>query len=98
MLEKAIDWSYEEEERLFLQDVPQSITEVGVDNWGESILLNDFPAKSVACVYLGVSSSPQLKEEVICTLKQYEHEIPLYQLKMSNRALASHKIQRLVKG
>ncbi|EPN7875977.1 DUF2971 domain-containing protein [Vibrio vulnificus] len=88
VLEKAIDWSYEEEERLFLQDVPQSITEVGVDSWGEPILLNDFPAKSVACVYLGASSSPQLKEEVICILKQYNHEIPLYQLRMSKSMFA----------
>lgn len=37
-LEKAIDWAYEEEERLFLSDVDTKLFEAGLDQWGAVLL------------------------------------------------------------
>ena len=41
-VEKAVDWAYEEEERLFLTDTINDVISVGKDNFGEEITLNLF--------------------------------------------------------
>ncbi|ASG01715.1 hypothetical protein CEG15_16375 [Vibrio anguillarum] len=81
VLEKALDWAYEEEERLFLQDIPQDNEIIGYDEWSQPIILNKFPKDSLKGVYLGVRTTDKLKENVIKILKSYDVKIPLYQMK-----------------
>ena len=69
VLEKAIDWAYEEEERLFLQDTPDSAVNIGSDKWGQPIILNSIPEDCILGVYLGVKASEEFKKQIIEVLK-----------------------------
>ncbi|PKH59882.1 DUF2971 domain-containing protein [Halomonas sp. Choline-3u-9] len=82
-LEKAIDWAYEEEERLFLDDVPNDLVLVGKDYWQQSILLNSFPKDSLAAVYLGVRASNSLISRIEIALSKHDTEIPIYRARAS---------------
>jgi len=80
-LEKAIDWAYEEEERLFLCDVEKDLLNVGVDEWGQPITLNTYPHSSIAAIYLGMRASDDLKIQVKEALKRNSLDIPIYKAK-----------------
>ena len=80
-LEKAVDWAYEEEERLFLDDVPQDLVSVGTDLWGQPILLNSFPKESLAAVYLGLRASDDLVDRIKRALWKNGIKIPIYRAK-----------------
>ncbi|MCF7482806.1 DUF2971 domain-containing protein [Vibrio sp. J1-1] len=80
-LEKAIDWAYEEEERLFLCDVEKNLLDVGEDEWGLPIQLNTYPLSSVGAVYLGIRSSDKLESQVKASLSRHSIEIPVYKAK-----------------
>ncbi|EMP56956.1 hypothetical protein MSNKSG1_02816 [Marinobacter santoriniensis NKSG1] len=80
-LEKAVDWAYEEEERLFLEDVPKDIMSVGTDHWQQPILLNSFPKASLAAVYLGLRASEDLIDRIARALAENGIEIPIYRAK-----------------
>lgn len=83
-LEKAVDWAYEEEEWLFLDDVPIDTTNAGKDAWGRQIILNKFPLDSVAAVYLGLRASPSLVEKVAGVVLQTSPRIKLYMARKSS--------------
>lgn len=85
VLEKAVDWSYEEEERLFLQDTPDSIVIVGVDKWNQPIVLNAIPEDSIVGVYLGVKASDEIRNRTISILKTYQSRVPLFQCSTKNK-------------
>ncbi|KTB78090.1 hypothetical protein AO072_11305 [Pseudomonas syringae ICMP 13102] len=82
-LEKAIDWAYEEEERLFLEDVRQDLVEVGVDGWGRKIMLNSYPAISLAKIYVGLRSSDGLIRELVNSLRQHSLDVEIYKARRS---------------
>lgn len=66
-LEKAVDWSYEEEERLFLTDVKRDLEVVGVDEFGEDIILNKYPAEDIAQIIIGLKT----EKTTIAKIKNY---------------------------
>lgn len=82
-LEKAVDWAYEEEERLFLNDVPLDAINAGADAWGREILLNKFPLDSVVAVYLGLRASPSLVEKLAQVVLESSLRIKLYMARKS---------------
>jgi hypothetical protein len=94
VLEKAVDWAYEEEERLFLQDTPDSAVIIGHDKWGQPIILNSIPEDSILGVYLGVKASEEFKKKIIEVLKKHATKIPLFQFstKSTEFALESKKV------
>ncbi|WP_192939395.1 DUF2971 domain-containing protein [Stutzerimonas stutzeri] len=80
-LEKAIDWAYEEEERLFLDDVKINSQTVGIDLWGQEILLNKFPQSAIASIYFGLRADESLKNEALSIAKQKNLKIDFFQAK-----------------
>ncbi|MCF2860617.1 DUF2971 domain-containing protein [Pseudoalteromonas sp. Cnat2-41] len=80
-LEKAVDWAYEEEERLFLEDVPEDLVSVGIDHWQQPILLNSLPKDSLAAVYLGLRASDELIDRIKRALSENGIRIPVYRAK-----------------
>lgn len=82
-LEKAIDWAYEEEERLFLCDVENNINNVGTDGWGQPILLNSFPKTVLGAVYLGLRASNELEIKIKEILQLNNIDIPVFKAKKS---------------
>ncbi len=82
-LEKAIDWAYEEEERLFLCDVENNINNVGTDGWGQPILLNSFPKTALGAVYLGLRASNELEIKIKEILQLNNIDIPVFKAKKS---------------
>lgn len=53
---KSIDWSYEEEERIFRVFAP-SCEVIGSDDYGQDIIVSDVPADAVRAVYIGYNAS-----------------------------------------
>jgi hypothetical protein len=94
VLEKAIDWAYEEEERLFLQETPDSAVNIGNDKWGQPIILNSIPEDCILGVYLGVKASEEFKKQIIEVLKKHATQIPLFQFftKSTEFALESKEV------
>lgn len=82
-LEKAIDWAYEEEERLFSDDVDAESFEVGVDNWGRKIILNSYPADSLSKIYVGLRASDSLVRDIVFALRNNDLDVELYRAKRS---------------
>lgn len=77
-LEKAIDWAYEEEERLFIDDVKLDALKLGTDVWGRDILLNSFPRQSISAIYLGLRASTELELSITQAVMQHEHKIQIF--------------------
>ncbi|PKG79883.1 hypothetical protein CXF80_17080 [Shewanella sp. Actino-trap-3] len=88
VLEKAVDWAYEEEERLFLQDTPDSAVNIGNDKWGQPITLNSIPEDCILGVYLGVKASEEFKKQIIEVLKKHTNHIPLFQFSTKSTEFA----------
>ncbi len=76
-----MDWAYEEEERLFLEDVPEDLVSVGTDHWQQPILLNSLPKDSLAAVYLGLRASDELVDRIKRALFENGIRIPVYRAK-----------------
>ncbi|MBH0039985.1 DUF2971 domain-containing protein [Pseudoalteromonas sp. SWN166] len=64
LLQKPIDWAYEEEERIFASDLDFEPMIINNDIFGESINLMEYPIGSIDGVYLGLRSSDKLKERI----------------------------------
>ncbi|MBI6947597.1 DUF2971 domain-containing protein [Pseudomonas koreensis] len=77
-LEKAIDWAYEEEERLFLDNVHSKPFEIGSDPWGRRITLNPYPAQSIALIYIGLRADESLIRELITALRKHNLNIDIF--------------------
>lgn len=77
-LEKAVDWAYEEEERLFLCDVPLEISKVGNDQWGREVHLNNYPSDCIAAIYIGMRASQSLTEDLIKAAMEISPKIKIY--------------------
>lgn len=82
-LEKAIDWAYEEEERLFIDDVKLDAIKCGKDAWGRDILLNSFPHKSISAIYVGLRASIELELAIAQAVKQHESYIKIFKARRS---------------
>lgn len=82
-LEKAIDWAYEEEERLFLCDVENSVLNIGADEWEQPIFLNSYPRTSIGAIYLGLRSSNTLESKIKTILKSLDIDMPIFKAKKS---------------
>ncbi|MCA0973109.1 DUF2971 domain-containing protein [Halomonas denitrificans] len=82
-LEKAIDWAYEEEERLFLCDVENKINNIGLDGWGQPILLNSFPKTALGAVYLGLRASNELEIKIKKILQLNNMHTPIFKAQKS---------------
>ncbi len=82
-LEKAIDWAYEEEERLFLDDVDTKPVEIGFDPWGRSITIAPFPETSVSAIYLGLRSDVKLTGRIIRSLRRHNLTVDVFKAKRS---------------
>ena len=80
-LEKAIDWAYEEEERLFLDDVTINYEVAGIDLWGQEILLNKFPQSTITSIYFGLRADESLINEALNIAKQQNLKIEFFQAK-----------------
>lgn len=95
-LEKAIDWAYEEEERLFLDDVTINSQVVGIDLWGQEILLNKFPQNAITSIYFGLRTDDSLKNEALNIAKQQNLKIEFFQAKrkVDEFAVEFHQINQ----
>ncbi|WP_460107425.1 DUF2971 domain-containing protein [Pseudomonas sp. H1_F01] len=82
-LEKAIDWAYEEEERLFLDDVVVRSLEVGNDPWGRRIVLNPYPARSIAAIYVGLRGGTELVGELVSALRFHGLDVDVFKARRS---------------
>ncbi|NNB51406.1 DUF2971 domain-containing protein [Pseudomonas fragi] len=82
-LEKAIDWAYEEEERLFIDDVKLDALKGGTDVWGRDILLNSFPRQSISAIYLGLRASSELEFAVTQAVMKHELNIQIFKARRS---------------
>ena len=83
-LEKAIDWSYEEEERLFLSDVEKNaVLNIGDDEWGQPIILNSYPKSSIGAIYLGLRVSTDLENRIMNALHTLNLNVPVFKAKKS---------------
>lgn len=93
VLEKALDWAYEEEERLFIQDTPQNVESIGTDEWGQPILLNSFPLNSLIGVYMGVRINHSIKHKITGILLGYQNKPKLYQMKTCRDLFAIEAVE-----
>lgn len=82
-LEKAIDWAYEEEERLFIDDVELDALKCGTDVWGRDIVLNSFPRQSISAIYVGLRASPELELAIAQAVMQHELNIHIFKARRS---------------
>lgn len=76
-LEKAIDWAYEEEERLFLDDNQTSSFETGSDLWGRRITLNPYPAQSISVIYIGLRADENLVRALVAAVRKHNLNIDI---------------------
>jgi hypothetical protein len=77
-LEKAIDWAYEEEERLFLCDVNQNLTRLGVDDWGQNIVLNSYPFDAISEIIIGLRADTSFANKLKEALDLHGLSVPIY--------------------
>lgn len=77
-LEKAIDWAYEEEERLFLDKNHTKSFEIGRDPWGRRITLTPYPAHSIGVIYIGLRAEESLIEELITATRKHNLHIDIF--------------------
>jgi hypothetical protein len=78
-LEKPVDWSYEEEERLFLEDAPNDARVVGKDEYGQDIVLNKLSSDSINSIYLGLRVSDEFKYRVVGTAIEKGLKVDIYE-------------------
>lgn len=79
---KSIDWSYEEEERIFLNHVDDRRSS-GKDDYGMDIVLSDIPIEAISSVYLGSNSNKDTEERILNALKYHNISIPVFKASIS---------------
>ncbi|GGO74654.1 DUF2971 domain-containing protein [Bowmanella pacifica] len=80
--EKPIEWSYEEEERLFLNHIDSRFA-TSKDEYGMDVILTDIPKDVISSVYLGSNSSRDTKYRVWEALRQNHIQAAVYQAGIS---------------
>lgn len=63
LCEKPIDWSYEEEERVFRMYL-SSTGSKGKDRYGQDIILTELPKEVVRCIYIGYRADDAFTESI----------------------------------
>lgn len=79
---KSMDWAYEEEERIFTSFAP-SCDVVGVDGYGQKIILSDIPSDAVSAVYIGYNASKETEMALLTSASINFNECPVYRARIS---------------
>jgi hypothetical protein len=77
-LEKSIDWAYEEEERLFWDDLGENITFSGKDLNGNEVFLNEYPKEAIKSVYIGINASRETIIEILKIVSNFDEEVEVF--------------------
>lgn len=83
LCEKPLDWSYEEEERLFRTFLTKSDS-VGKDHYGQDIVLSDLPKEAIKAVYVGYRADENTYERVLAAIKANRIECIVYSSSICN--------------
>lgn len=76
---KPLEWSYEEEERIFCrysEDVP---VEQKLDYFGQKVRFSQLPRETIKAVYLGYNSDIDLKNKIISAINKNKIDCVLFQ-------------------
>lgn len=87
--EKPRDWAYEEEERLFRTFLNKEGC-VGKDIYGMDVILTDLPKEVIKAVYLGYSTTEEMKERARLAIKNNDISCNIFQARVS---LEEYKIE-----
>lgn len=80
--EKPAEWSYEEEERLFLNHI-DSRCATSKDKYGMDIILTDIPKEAISSIYFGCNSSCKTQSRVWEALRLNRIQVAVYQASIS---------------
>nr|WP_241737483.1 DUF2971 domain-containing protein [Neptunicella marina] len=80
--EKPIEWSYEEEERLFLNHIDSRLS-ISKDKYGMDVILTDIPKEAISSVYFGCGASKETQNRVWEALRLNHIRVPVYQARIS---------------
>lgn len=78
---KSLDWSYEEEERIFTS-FASSCEIVGTDDYNQKIILSDIPSDAVKAVYIGYNASKSTELALISSASRNFNECPVYKARI----------------
>lgn len=76
LCEKALEWAYEEEERLFRTFLTKEDA-LGKDAYGQDIILSELPKETIKEIYLGYAMCEEHKNRIIAAILKNEIECRL---------------------
>ncbi|MXS83744.1 DUF2971 domain-containing protein [Nitrosomonas oligotropha] len=80
LLEKSIDWAYEEEIRIFKHfEYADEIK----DNREYPIYLFNVPRESIKCIYIGANAQSSLKQNIFSAIRRHRLNTDVFQNKLS---------------
>ncbi|MGV2933105.1 DUF2971 domain-containing protein [Vreelandella venusta] len=82
LCEKALEWAYEEEERVFrfLRNI--EARSMGKDQYGQSIVLTHLPKEAIQSVFLGYRADTDLMSSVFQAIEKNEIECSVYRARI----------------
>lgn len=83
LCEKALEWAYEEEERLFRTFLTKENV-LGKDAYGQDIILSELPKESIKEIYIGYAMSKEHKDRIIAAIFKNKIECRLLSARICN--------------
>ncbi|WP_432745900.1 DUF2971 domain-containing protein [Methylobacter sp. G7] len=83
LCEKSINWAYEEEVRIFRSFKKDTRICSGNDEAGYPIYLFELPKECIKSVYIGANAQPDLKNEILSSIKYHDLCADIYEIVMS---------------
>lgn len=82
LCEKALEWAYEEEERVFrfLENI--EARSIGKDQHGQNIVLTNFPKEVIRSIYLGYRADAELTSSVFQAIEENNIECSVYRARI----------------
>ncbi|MGP9643583.1 DUF2971 domain-containing protein [Halomonas sp. AOP30-A1-24] len=82
LCEKALEWAFEEEERVFRFLKNIEARSMGKDQYGQSIVLTHLPKEAIQSVFLGYRADTDLMNSVFQAIEKNEIECDVYRARI----------------
>lgn len=82
LCEKALEWSYEEEERVFRSLGNSEARAIGKDQYGQHIVLTHLPKEAIRSVYFGYRADEELMLSVFQAIEENNIECSVYRARI----------------
>ncbi len=84
LCEKPLEWSYEEEERIF-RTFLSKVSSIGKDDYGQDIILSDLPPETINGVYIGYRASIITIGSILHAVKKNKLKCPIFYSTISDK-------------